>query len=81
MSANPTYLNVQPAYGVFLNSQKAVREHYDALKDFQILTLGSGYRRYINKTDVERAAQRGESLTLEVRYGKDGAKVMLLPDA
>ena len=74
-----TYLNVQPAYGVFLNSQTAVREHYDAGKDFQILTVGSGYRRYINKTDVERALARGEKLALEVRYGKDGTKVMVLP--
>jgi len=75
----PTYLNVQPAYGVFLNSQTAVREHFAANKDFQILTVGSGYRRYINKTDVERARERGENLTLEVRYGKDGTKVMILP--
>lgn len=76
-----SYLEVQPGYGVFLNSQKAVREHYNALKDFQILTIGSDCGRYINKTDVERAAERGESLTLEVRYGKNNNKVMLLPEA
>lgn len=74
----PTYLNVQPAYGVVLNSQVAVREHFDANKDFQILTIGSGYRRYINKTDVERAAQRGEEIQLEVRYGKKNEKVMIV---
>lgn len=76
MSTN--YLNVQPAYGVFLNSQNAVREHFASNKDFQILTIGSGYRRYINKTDVERAKERGEELVLEVRYGKDGTKVMMV---
>ena len=75
----PTYLNVQPAYGVVLNSKNAVNEHYEAKKDFQILTVGSGYRRYINKTDIERARERGEELTLEVRYGKNGEKVTILP--
>ena len=74
-----SYLEVQPGYGVFLNSQKAVREHYNALKDFLILTIGSDCCRYINKTDVERAAGRGESLRLEVRYDKDGTKVTMLP--
>lgn len=74
-------LNVRPAYGVFLNSQKVVREHYTMLKDFQILTIGPDYLRYINKTDVDRAHERGEDLALEVRYGKDGTKAMFLPDA
>ena len=67
------WIAVEPAYGVKLNSVKAVKEHFDSGKDFRILdafTSGS----YINKRDVEGLG----NVKLEVRYGKNGEKVMVL---
>ena len=58
-----------------LNSQKAVREFYDNGKDFIILSVVHGVGRHISKHEVEK----DPTICLEVRYGKDGTKVMLLP--
>lgn len=65
---------VAPAYGRILNSRKAVREHYEAGKDFVVLDLFHEPGRYLNREEVERYG-----LTLQVRYGKRGEKVCVLP--
>ena len=70
------YICVQPAYGVKLNSMKAVECHYAADKDFMILSVVHGAGRYINRSNVEQAKGR---IKLEIRYGKDGRKAMILP--
>lgn len=70
------YISVQPAYGVQLNSMKAVELHYANNRDFQILSVVHGNGRYINRTNVEQA--KGQ-IKLEIRYGKDGRKAMILP--
>ena len=69
------YIVVKPAYGVTLNSQKTVREHYAANKDFQVLSVVHRPGSYINKTDVEK----NSTIKLEARYGKNLEKVMILP--
>ena len=66
------YIVVEPAFAdSTLNSQKAVREHFDANKDFRILSVGSSG--YVAKRDLP------PTVKMEVRYGKDGTKVMILP--
>lgn len=70
------YICVQPAYGVQLNSMKAVELHYANNRDFQILSVVHGAGRYINRSNVEQAKGR---IKLEIRYGKDGRKAMILP--
>ena len=67
-----SYIPCKAAYGVQLNSKKEVREHYDANKDFENLSM---YHRgsYINKQDSETF-----SMNLEIRYGKNGTKVMII---
>jgi hypothetical protein len=68
------YLVVKPAYGRSPNSKKAIKELYNDGKDFQILSVMHGPGRYISKTEVEK-----HNLTLEIRYGKNLEKVMILP--
>lgn len=70
-----TYLTVRPAYGVQLNSQQAILDHYADNKDFEILSVHYKGGRYLNKEDVER---QDEKIRLEVRYGKYGSKVMII---
>ena len=58
-----------------LNAQKAVREYYVAGKDFIILSVVHGPGRHISKAEVEKDS----TIKLEVRYGRNGEKVMMLP--
>ena len=67
------YITVRPAYGVKLNSQKAVREHFEADKDFEVMDVFYAGGRYVNKADAEKYG-----LKLEIRYGKNGEKVTVL---
>lgn len=69
------YIVVKPFSTKGLNAQTAVREHYDAGHDFIILSLVHGEGRHISKRDVEK----DPAIKLEVRYGRDGSKVMILP--
>ena len=69
------YVVCKPFSDKMLNSQKAVREFYDNGKDFIILSVVHGVGRHISKHEVEK----DNTICLEVRYGKDGMKVMLLP--
>lgn len=59
-----------------LNAQKAVREYYNAGKDFIILSVVHGTGRHISKAECDKDA----SICLEVRYGRNLEKIMLLPD-
>lgn len=75
-SPTPTYsashLVVKPAYGRTLLTKKEVLLYFNDGKDFQILspnTTGT----YCSKTEVQRFL-----LILEVRYGKDLSKLLLL---
>ena len=66
------YIVVEPAFAdSTLNSQKAVREHWNANKDFRVLSIGSSG--YVAKRDLP------PDWKMEVRYGKNGTKVMILP--
>ena len=69
-----TYITVKAAYGVALNTQAAVKKHFNDDKDFQILSYGPDMGRYINKPQVQPGTK------LEIRYGKDDEKVMILPN-
>lgn len=71
----PKYISCQPAYGVNLNSQKDVIEHYNAGKDFMVLSMFHNPGSYISKKEVESAGD----VVLEVRYGKNLTKVYMIP--
>ena len=68
------YIVVRPL-GKGLNAQKVVREHYEAGRDFIILSVIHGVGRHISKAEVDR----DPSIKLEVRYGRNDEKVMILP--
>lgn len=60
------YITVIPAYGRDYKSQKAVKEAFDAGKDFIIQDFFSGNDgRAVNKEDARR-----EGLTLSIRYDR-----------
>ncbi len=63
-------LTVIAAYGRAYNSKAAIWADWSAGKDFQIVSIGGSYGRYINNADADRA---GLACVL-VRYGKDYAK-------
>lgn len=65
-------MNVTPAYGRTLMTQKSVKESWNKGEDFMILSLFHGSGRYINKED------KPSSWKLQVRYGKSGERVMVL---
>ena len=67
------YITVRPAYGVKLNSQKAVREHFEADKDFEVMDVFYAGGRYVNKADAEKFG-----LKLEVRYGYQYTRSVIL---
>ena len=64
---------VQPSYGVKLNNQKQVREHYEQGRDFDILSVFHGQGRKISKHEAQE-----NGLSLEIRYGKNGEKLMII---
>ena len=66
---------VVSVFGKQLNSQSKVREHYEANKDFNIQSAPHGPGRHINKSDI---AKYSPGAKLEVRYGKNGEKVMII---
>lgn len=68
------YIVVRP-FTTGLNAQKAVRDYYEAGKDFIILSVVHGTGRHISKREVEN----DPSIKLEVRYGRNLEKVMILP--
>tara|TARA_R100000951_G_scaffold115883_1_gene125482 strand:+ start:64 stop:300 length:237 start_codon:yes stop_codon:yes gene_type:complete len=63
-------LTVIAAYGRAYNSKAAIWADWSDGKDFQIVSIGGSYGRYINSEDATRA---GLACVL-VRYGKDYAK-------
>lgn len=63
-------LTVIAAYGRAYNSKAAIWADWSAGKDFQIVSVGTYYGRYINNVDADRA---GLACVL-VRYGKGYAK-------
>ncbi len=67
------WLVVRPAYGVQLNSQKAVNEHYAAYKDFEIVGLNPVGGKYVSKSECERFGFK-----LEVRYGQNLTKLHII---
>ena len=71
----PTNYIVCKPFGKGMNAQKVVREHYEAGKDFIILSVVHGAGRHISKSEVEK----DPSIKLEVRYGRNDEKVMILP--
>lgn len=71
------YLVVKPAYGRVLNSKKAVREYFNDGKDFQICSLHGCSGTYVSKSECDTDA----TLRLEIRYGKRGEKLIILPEA
>ena len=64
---------VQPSYGVKLNNQKQVREHYEQGRDFDILSVVHGPGRKISKREAQE-----HGFALEIRYGENGEKVMVI---
>jgi len=76
INGNPTKvktmfeLTVIAAYGRAYNSKAAIWADWSDGKDFQIVSIGGSYGRYINNADADRA---GLACVL-VRYGKDYAK-------
>ena len=69
------YIVCRPFHAKTLNSQKAVREFFAEGHDFIILSVVHGAGRHISKSEVEK----DPSIRLEVRYGRNGEKVMMLP--
>ena len=63
-------LTVVAAYGRAYNSKTAIWADWSAGKDFQIVSVGKDYGRYINSADADRA---GLACVL-VRYGKGYGK-------
>ena len=63
-------LTVIAAYGRAYNSKAAIWSDWSDGKDFQIVSIGGSYGRYINKEDADRT---GLACVL-VRYGKDYSK-------
>ena len=76
ISRNPTTvktmfeLTVVAAYGRAYNSKAAIWSDWSAGKDFQIVSAGTYYGRYINSEDADRAGLA----SVLVRYGKGYAK-------
>lgn len=68
------WLEVTPAYGRVLTTQKDVRESWDKNQDFRNTATGS----YLNRTDIIRARDAGRQVSITVRYGKNQEKVMSL---
>ena len=62
-------------FGKQLNSQVKVRLHYETNGDFIIQSAVHGPGRHINKSDL---AKYSPGAKLEVRYGKNGEKVMII---
>ena len=62
-------------FGKQLNSMAKVREHYEANQDFLIQSVVHGPGRHINKSDI---AKYSPGAKLEVRYGRNGEKVMII---
>ena len=68
----PSHLVVKAAYGKLLLTKKDVLSHLQEGKDFQILSpFSSGT--YCSKTEIIRFC-----LTLEVRYGKNLSKLIII---
>lgn len=63
-------LTVIAAYGRAYSSKAAIWSDWSAGKDFQIVSVGKDYGRYINSADADRA---GLACVL-VRYGKGYTK-------
>jgi len=68
-----SHIPVKAAYGRELTSQKEVLKYYEEDKDFEVLSLFHNPGSKVNKTDAER-----EGVSLEIRYGKDGSKVLVV---
>lgn len=67
-------LTIRPAYARYYNSQKAIKESWQKNEDFEILTFSvSGT--YLNRIDY---LHQNMNCDIQVRYGKDGMKVMVL---
>ena len=66
---------VVTAFGKALKNKKEIKAHYVADKDFIIMSVVHGPGRHINRLDVERLG----NIKLEVRYGKHGEKVTIIP--
>lgn len=64
------WLEAMPAYGRDYTSAKAVKADWDNEKDFQIVTIGEHYGRYINKPQLTA------DMALEIRY-QNGRKVIV----
>ena len=64
-------LIVIAAYGRAYNSKAAIWSDWSAGKDFQIVSVGGSYGRYINSEDATCAGLA----CVSVRYGKDYRKV------
>ena len=62
-------------FGKQLNSQAAVKKHYDANGDFIIQSVVHRTGSHINKSDL---AKFSPGAKLEVRYGRNGEKVMII---
>ena len=56
------FITVTPAYGAVCKSVKDVMAHWNANKDFEILSVVHGAGRMVNKQDAPKGC------TLEVRY-------------
>lgn len=69
------YITVQVA--VYANpvptTQAALKKYFNDEKDFQILSVGRDYGRYLSKRDLKPGDK------LEIRYGKNNEKVVILP--
>lgn len=68
------FIVVKPGYGKVLHRPQEVRKYYDDGHDFEVLSIFHGPGRYLSKRDVQR-----EGLILEVRYGNNEEKVIVLP--
>lgn len=67
-----TYISVVPAYDHSYPTQAAVKAGFAAGHDFRIVDVfhrGS----YVNKDDLPKDAK------LDVHYGKDGSKRLIIP--
>ena len=66
---------VVTVFGKQLNSQSAVKKHFDANGDFIIQSVVHRTGSHINKSDI---AKYSPGAKLEVRYGRNGEKVMII---
>lgn len=62
-----------PAYGRQLNTIKEIEEHWNADKDFRIVSIYNGGGTYVNRRDAIE-----HELVVEVRYGKQLEKMHIL---